>query len=78
MKFPTVRQKLYSAGGRGVPQFLFRLESYFLCELGAHAQFWNPTTTFENPFCLLKNVIVLGLGGVPEFCFGWNPNIFVS
>ena len=29
----------------GVPEFFFWLESSYFCYLGAHAKFWNPTTT---------------------------------
>ena len=35
----------HSPGGRGGPQMFFWLESFFFCELGALAKFWNPTTT---------------------------------
>ena len=32
-------------GGRGGPRFFFGLESYYFCELGAHAKIRNPRTT---------------------------------
>jgi hypothetical protein len=34
----------HSAGGRGVPKFLWGLKSSYFCYLGAHAKFQNPTT----------------------------------
>ena len=34
---------------------------------------------FKYPTCPLKYVIVLGVGGVPNFfVVDWNPNIFVT
>ena len=34
-------------GVGGVPKIFFALESYYLCYLGAHAKFENPTITLS-------------------------------
>ena len=32
-----------------IPRVFFGLESFYFCELGAHARFRNPTSIFKNP-----------------------------
>ena len=58
-----------------VPKFVGGLDSFYFCDLGAHAKLGNP-----KQFCIYppKYVIVRGLGGIPDFFFDWNPNIYVT
>ena len=61
-------------GGRGVPDFLFWLESSSLCYLGAHAKICNPMISIFWIYSKLAHFsvkigLIWGVGGVPEIWF---------
>jgi hypothetical protein len=64
----------------GGQQYLLGLESFYFCELGAHAKFWNPTKCFENTPLFSQNIYnsVRGRGVPPFFVVGWNPSFFLG
>ena len=60
-------QICHSAGGRGVPKFVFKSECSYFCYLGPHTKFQNPRTTFQNTPPVRPN---MSPGGSPEiFCW---------
>ena len=75
--FPFVRPP---SGSRGAPEIIFRMESSYFCDLGAHAKIRTPTITPSRLFPLLSahpRLICGGKGG-PRFFLEWKPPSIVQ
>ena len=68
----------------GGPQIFFRVDSCYLCYLGAHAKIWNPIISLSGIYLKIAHFpvkigLIGGVGGVPEiFLSHWNPHLFVT